>query len=424
MGASQNVQVISCMLLSIHTILFKERKMNNNKNNNHHVVTLLSIPTLTFSLLSLFLSSASMAGEISKVDWDNDGLSDKVEERIGSLVYLSDTDGDGISDKEEVGNVEKPRDTDNDGRIDVLDIDDDGDGIPTVIEKSVDSDKDGTPDYLDTDSDGDGLADGFEVRLTGNDRNHDGIDDLFDVALTKGVDANGDGIDDNISLVDSNKNGIPDIVDKKSTMPHVAKRSQNTTATQSAMKKASEKDNTPKVKPVVVAAAMLPSPQIPAPPINHNDIARQHSYIEKKAKPSKNDKRYGGSGYFYCGNTGKIVKGIRGFMMTPSGNVTLLRDASDGDYKWRTDEPGTYALQFQIPNGMSIVRGLAKGRRIVKQGESNPLILGGSVNPNKKGYLAKSPSDGNVWYTSFEIKDNAPLIENNNIPLAGGVCDQ
>ncbi len=390
----------------------------NNKNQY-----LLTPFLLAFSISALLLPQASIAGKISAIDWDNDGLSDKTEARIGSSIYLADTDGDGISDKDEIGNIRKPRDTDKDGRIDILDDDDDGDGIPTVLEGTLDTDKDGKANYLDTDSDGDGLADGFEVRLTGRDSNEDGIDDLFDAEATKGQDVNGDGIDDNIVFVDSNKNGVADILDKKSSLPHLKLRLKNDAAKSASSKKEIVRmaENKPPVKTVVVAAAKLPERKVSQ---NKNIKHTGHSYTEKKSNSASKNADYGGSGYFYCGSTGKIVKGIKGFMMTPPGKVSLLRDATEGDYKWRVEEPGTYAIQFQIPGGMSIVRGLAKGRRIIKEGDSHPLILGTAENPAKKGYLVNAKSKDNVWYTSFEIKDNAPLVKNNNIPLAGGVCNK
>ena len=386
---------------------------------NKHIPHLL----IPFALaLTVSIPQVAVAGKISTVDWDNDGISDEVEELIGSGVYLADTDGDGILDKDEIGDIKNPRDTDKDGKIDIIDLDDDGDGIPTVIEGAADKDKDGKANYLDTDSDGDGLADGFEVRLTGSDKNGDHVDDLFDVEITRGKDVNGDGIDDNISLVDSNKNGVPDLLDKKSSIPHLSKRSENnkTAAKSSVSKKVEAIKTKAAVKPVVVAAATLPNRVIET----EKKVARKSSYLEAVNLSSNESAAYGGSGYFYCGNSGKIVKGITGFMMTPPGKVTLVRNASEGDYKWQTEEPGTYALQFQIPAGMSIVRGLAKGRRIVKQGESSPLVLGGAENSAKKGYLVKSKGKNNDWYTSFEIKDGAPLTVNNNIPLSGGVCDK
>ncbi len=391
---------------------------------NHYPPPLSKSVIVACALFSCVGSSAYAAKE---ADWDKDGLSDKLEQQIGSEMYLADTDGDGIDDKTEFGNGKSPRDSDKDGRIDILDLDDDGDGIPSVVEGKSDVDKDGKANYLDTDSDGDALADGFEVRLAGKDTDEDGVDDLFDVDITKGVDENGDGIDDNITLVDSNQNGIPDITDKASTYPHIKKRTENKSAQELKAKlakqaeekqakkekaqKAKEKlENQAKsVKPVVVTAVPLPVPKKTEP-----------RYTEKTTKDNTSA-AYGGSGYFYCANTGKIVSGIKGFMMTPPGKVKLIRDASSGDYKWTADEPGIYAMQFQIPAGMSIVRGLAKGRRIVKGGDPDPLVLGGSENPGKKGYLMKPPGDAS-WYTSFEVKDDAPYIINNNIPLAGSMC--
>ncbi len=370
-----------------------------------------------FSALKAVLIASALATSLvfsahaeGAEDWDKDGLSDKIERRIGSQVYLSDTDGDGISDNLEVGDITSPRDSDQDGRPDILDIDDDGDGIPTVIEGAADSDKDGKPDYLDKDADADGLADRFEVRLTGKDTDGDGVDDRFDVDATQGADENGDGIDDSIALIDSNKDGTPDIIDKKTTKPHHNKSSVETTQASDKSGSMGEKES----RPVVVSALKLPVP-------TRSKV--EHSYVEKVEKQAPSEAVYGGTGYFYCANSGKIVTGVRDFIMTPPGKVSLQRDATYGDYKWVAEEPGIYALQFQIPAGMSIVRGLAKGRRIVKDGDPSPLILGGGEDPARKGYLSKPPGDAS-WYTSFEIKENAPFVENNNIPLSGGSCNQ
>ena len=391
--------------------------------------------SLAFSIIAVLTSSQVYAAKKS-ADWDNDGLTDEVESLIGSEIYLSDTDGDGISDKVEVGNITEPRDSDKDGVLDVLDVDDDGDGIPSAIEGTSDIDKDGKPAYLDTDSDADGLADKFEIRLTGKDTDKDGVDDLFDVDSTKGQDSNGDGIDENITLIDSNKNGIPDLLDSKSTIPHIAparksvpakkspsiKKSAQTKKAQSAKPNQPAKETKIIEKPVIVAAASLPTQVVKSmtPP----KPKKKHRYMNNTPTANKEKALYGGAGYFYCANTGKIVNNIPGFKMTPQEKVTLLRDASKGDYKWSAKDPGTYALQFQIPQGMSIVRGLAKGRRIVKAGDANPLILGADKNPSKKGYLIKKKKEYDSWYTSFEIKDNAPFIANNNIPLSGGICDK
>ena len=149
-------------------------------------------------------------------DSDGDGLSDQYEAKIGSESYLSDTDGDGVSDGIEVGkNKDKPLDTDADGRIDILDYDDDNDGLPTILESKIDTDKDGKKDYLDQDSDNDGIADGKEAGMFFRDDNQDGIDDAFDMSRSNAIDENGDGIDDNLKLPDYDNDGVVDYLDAR-----------------------------------------------------------------------------------------------------------------------------------------------------------------------------------------------------------------
>ena len=58
-----------------------------------------------------------------------------------------------------------PRDTDGDGIIDALDIDDDNDGICSEYEGIGDQDGDGQPNFLDLNSDGDALPDSEEGRV-------------------------------------------------------------------------------------------------------------------------------------------------------------------------------------------------------------------------------------------------------------------
>jgi len=93
--------------------------------------------------------------------------------------------------------------------------DTDSDGIPDTFEKSTtDTDGDGVANNQDTDSDGDGVSDSVEIGANGNDTDGDGIDDIFDVDQTGGIDANGDGIDDNPTFKDTDRDGIPDYLDK------------------------------------------------------------------------------------------------------------------------------------------------------------------------------------------------------------------
>ena len=144
-------------------------------------------------------------------DTDGDGLSDTQEQSLGTNPALVDTDGDGVPDKLEVGaDLTKPIDTDGDGKIDALDTDDDGDGIPTKGEdKNADGDKnpatnptdtdnDGKPNYLDADDDGDG-------KLTKNeDDNTDGDGN----PQTNPRDTDGDGIPDPIDADDNTTTNV------------------------------------------------------------------------------------------------------------------------------------------------------------------------------------------------------------------------
>jgi large repetitive protein len=149
-------------------------------------------------------------------DPDNDGLSTVRECELKSDPRKVDTDGDGIHDGYEGTQSGDAPDSDMDGIPDILDTEDDGDGIPTQDElgadknndgkpdDALDSDGDGVPDFLDTDSDGDGVPDKDDTVRTDQDRcrdsDNDGCDDCAggqgpDPAQD-GPDANGDGICD------------------------------------------------------------------------------------------------------------------------------------------------------------------------------------------------------------------------------------
>ena len=168
------------------------------------------------SVLFALLLSTNVFSSIknAEMDSDSDGLSDAIENTIGTEAYLSDTDGDGIQDGIEVGkNLRSPKDSDGDKRIDALDFDDDNDGLPTYLETKEDTDHDGLANYLDKDSDNDGISDGVEAGMLGMDKNHDMIDDAFDAERVGAVDKNGDGIDDNIRLPDHDQDAVPDYLD-------------------------------------------------------------------------------------------------------------------------------------------------------------------------------------------------------------------
>ncbi|MGK0271017.1 MAG: hypothetical protein ACI88H_001670 [Cocleimonas sp.] len=176
----------------------------------------LAYRSLFIVAIIIAFSYCSVSAQSLTNDSDGDGLTDAYELKIGSESYLSDTDGDTIKDGDEIGeNKDKPKDSDNDGVIDVLDYDDDNDGLPSYLESKKDTDKDGLLDYLDVDSDNDDVADGEESGFLNQDKNQDGIDDAFDVNREGAVDKNGDGIDDNVKLPDHNNDGKPDYLDSK-----------------------------------------------------------------------------------------------------------------------------------------------------------------------------------------------------------------
>ena len=83
-----------------------------------------------------------------------------------------------------------------------------------------DSDNDGVPDQIDLDSDNDSILDFYEsqgvnfVALSNADANNDGIDDIFGNGITP-IDTDGDGVQDYMDL-DSDNDGIFDIIESGS----------------------------------------------------------------------------------------------------------------------------------------------------------------------------------------------------------------
>lgn len=110
------------------------------------------------------------------VDSDMDGLTDEVENMIGTDPNDPDSDGDMLLDGEEV----------NDTMTNPLEADTDGDGLGDGAEVM------GTTDPLDLDSDDDGLEDGRELNLEGTDpaacdTDLDGIADGTELGVTMPV---------------------------------------------------------------------------------------------------------------------------------------------------------------------------------------------------------------------------------------------
>ncbi|MCB9689514.1 MAG: hypothetical protein H6735_31040 [Alphaproteobacteria bacterium] len=147
-------------------------------------------------------------------DDDGDGIDTVCELAWGTDPLRADSDGDAVLDGIEWFHMgpptpnnptgtscQNPWDTDLDGIINALDLDDDGDGLPTDIEGSRDSDcaagtnipqPDGLPAHVDTDSDGDGIPDAREGT---NDKDHDGVPNYVDCDKSGWPgDADNDGI--------------------------------------------------------------------------------------------------------------------------------------------------------------------------------------------------------------------------------------
>ena len=118
--------------------------------------------------------------------------------------------------------IQPADDFDNDGIFDVVDLDDDNDGIPDTIEGTRDTDGDGHPDSRDLDSDNDGVYDIIEAG--GDDTDNDGKVDNFRESDANGlsddlqiapfdlVDTDRDRIPDSRDL-DSDNDGIPDVIE-------------------------------------------------------------------------------------------------------------------------------------------------------------------------------------------------------------------
>jgi len=142
-----------------------------------------------------------------------------------------------------------------------------------------------------------------------------------------------------------------------------------------------------------------------------------------KNKEQKRSLQYGGSGYFYCVNTGKIISAVSNFVVSPQQYVTVINKAKTGHYAWGAEQAGIFSLQFNLAKGFEVAPSFARGRRIIKRASKELLILGVGENIDSKGYMVKMNDYSRSWYSSFDFKEGAPKYINNNIPLKGLGCN-
>lgn len=148
-------------------------------------------------------------------DDDNDGVSDVNEQILGTSPLLKDSNGDGVNDIFEL------KDSDGDGLFDSAD--------PYILlsSRTSDLDGDGIPDFWDLDDDGDLILDKVDINpydTDGDGLNHavdldddnDGVSDeqeKLQNSLLLNPDSNGDGVKDVFSSIDSDLDGIIDVLD-------------------------------------------------------------------------------------------------------------------------------------------------------------------------------------------------------------------
>ncbi len=120
--------------------------------------------------------------DVMDTDDDNDGVLDINDVFPLDVTESVDTDGDGIGNNAD-------RDDDNDGVLDINDV------FPLDVTESVDTDGDGIGNNADRDDDNDGVLD---------------INDVFPLDVTESVDTDGDGIGNNADT-DDDGDGISDL---------------------------------------------------------------------------------------------------------------------------------------------------------------------------------------------------------------------
>jgi len=135
-----------------------------------------------------------------------------VKKSVNVTVIIGDSDKDSIPDY-----LEKNYDTDKDGIMDYADVDSDNDGILDVVENEglktlVDFDGDTRSNYVDLDSDNDGINDVIEADVI--DANNDGVKDDLTYFVSTPNNQDGTGKPDYLDL-DADDDGMFDAYESK-----------------------------------------------------------------------------------------------------------------------------------------------------------------------------------------------------------------
>ncbi len=185
----------------------------SDNNGGLYLVDNYESATPTAILLNLTETTNSndgfkCANGISPLDKDQDGTLDSMD---------ADSDGDGIPNIDECNGIDPYGDDDGDNLYNYLDgdISDNGDN---VVQDAFDRDSDGNPDFLDIDSDNDGIYDIVEAGLGDKDTNNDGVyngsdHNFIDTDLDGLADAFDPDQGNTVTLIDTDNDGIYDCYD-------------------------------------------------------------------------------------------------------------------------------------------------------------------------------------------------------------------
>nr|AFP55393.1 conserved hypothetical protein [Sulfitobacter guttiformis] len=136
---------------------------------------------------------------------------------------------------------------------------------------------------------------------------------------------------------------------------------------------------------------------------------------------------YDPTGAFYCEDDGRLLTGGLvsvsggGFTQTgagTSGPITVVRGGTDGTYQFFVTSPGTYVLGITYPDDTqaSVDRLTLGNLDATSFAPANPGVIG-SLPAGETGLLTDSTATANPFYTSFTVAAGDPILIGNNIPI-------